>query len=190
MKLKWSITQYTFIAFCIALNLGLGAIVRIAKLPFFLDSLGTILSTILIGLPGGIVVGLFTVVFASFIYSPQLWAYGLTAITIALLSHGFNKVGFFNTIIKSIISGLVIGVVAAIVSAPITVYLYGGISTSGQDFVTAFLHATGLKLLNSVVLAGFSTDPIDKAISAFIIFYLLKNIPQRIRYRLSIQDEE
>ena len=69
MKLKWSITQYTFIAFCIALNLGLGAIVRIAKLPFFLDSLGTILSTILIGLPGGIVVGLFTVVFASFIYS-------------------------------------------------------------------------------------------------------------------------
>ena len=176
-----NITHYSFMAFCIALNLGLGAIVKIVKLPFFLDSLGTILSTIMVGLTGGIVVGIVTLIFASFLYSPVIIAYSFTAVTIALVTHFLNKYNFFENIYKSILSGLIIGVAAAIVSAPITIFVFGGISTSGQDFITAFFRATGKKLIESVFLAGFSTDPIDKMLSTFIVFFILKNIPNKLR---------
>lgn len=181
METTSKIRRYAFYSLCIALNLGLGALVSYLKLPIFLDTLGTMLCTILTGIGGGLIVGIVTIVFAALIYSPTIVGYVITAITIVLITHYLNRHGFFQNPWKVIISGLIIGISAAIVSAPITTFIWGGISLTGQDFVTAFIKATGQQLLKSVVLAGLSTDTVDKIISCIVVFYLLKNIPDSFK---------
>lgn len=185
VKLK----RYVFFAVCIAINLGLGALVAYLKLPIFLDTLGTIMATILTGLTGGLFVGIITVVFAAVIYSPTIIGYVFTAITIVIVTHLLNKNGFFKSLPKAFIGGLLLGICSAMISAPITVYLWGGISLTGQDFITAFIKATGEQLLKSVVLAGLSTDPIDKIISCVVVFFVLKNVPQSFKESLKPRNE-
>jgi len=58
---------------CIVLNLGIGLIVTTLKLPFYLDSIGTVLATALGGLGAGIIAGVLSVVIGS-AYTPTLWA--------------------------------------------------------------------------------------------------------------------
>ena len=181
MDVTNNIRKYAFYSMCIALNLGLGALISYFKVPIFLDTAGTILATIITGLAGGFLVGIVTVVLAAIIYSPTIIGYILTAIVIVLVTHFLNKRGYFQNLFKTILSGLIIGICAAIISAPITVYVWGGISLTGQDFITAFIKATGEQLLKSVLLAGLSTDPIDKIITSVIVFFLLKNLPKNIR---------
>ena len=50
---------------CAALNIGIGSIVSTLKLPFFLDSIGTVLATVLGGAWAGIVTALLGTVIGS-----------------------------------------------------------------------------------------------------------------------------
>jgi energy-coupling factor transport system substrate-specific component len=168
------------------LNLGIGFIVASVKLPFYLDSIGTILATFLGGVWAGIATGILSVLFGS-IYTPTLWAYALTAVSIAVYTKITIKLGYLQKLWPTILWGLGLGVVTAIVSAPVTTYLYSGVSFSGTDAVTAYFVATGKTLLNSVVLGGLSTDPLDKLFTSLIVFVLLKRIPRT--WKLNRNDE-
>lgn len=177
-KKRRSTPEYlALIVVCISLNLGIGFIVSALKLPFYLDSIGTILATCLGGPLVGIATGVLSVLIGS-IYTPTLWAYALTAVSIALFTWLAMRLGYQRTIIATIIGGLCLGVVSAIISAPITTYLFGGVSLAGADAVTAFFSAMGQTLLNSVILGGLATDPIDKLFTSIIVFILLKRIPR------------
>lgn len=165
------------IAVCISINIGIGFIVSALKLPFYLDSIGTILATFLGGPLAGIVTGILSVVIGS-IYTPTLWAYAITAVCVAVFTSATIKLGYLRTLLATILGGIVLGIVTAIVSAPITTYLFGGVSLAGADAFTAFFAATGQTLLNSVVLGGLATDPVDKLFTSLIVYMLLKRIPK------------
>jgi len=180
---KWDTFQIVFIAFCASLNVGVGAIVGLVKLPIYLDSIGTIVASALGGWLYGSVVGVLAVVTASIMIAPTAWAYAGTAIAIALCVSVFVKYRFLKSVPITIIGGLLIGVCAAVVSSPVTTYLYGGVSLAGADAVTAFLKAMGHSLLESVILGGLATDPVDKMISCLLAYGLLKVIPKRLFYR-------
>jgi len=180
---KWDTFQIVFLAFCASLNVGVGAIVGLVKLPIYLDSIGTIIAAALGGWLYGAVVGLLAVITASIIIAPTAWAYGGTAIVIALCVSVLMKYKFLRSLPITIIGGLFIGICAAIVSSPVTTYLYGGVSLAGADAVTAFLKAMGNSLMESVILGGLATDPVDKLISCLIAYALLKVLPKRLFYR-------
>lgn len=180
---KWDTFQIVFMAFCASLNVGVGAIVGLVKLPIYLDSIGTIVAAALGGWLYGAIVGLLALIAASIIIAPTAWAYGCTAIAIALVSSLLIRYKFLRSLPMTIFGGLVIGICAALVSSPITTYLYGGVSLVGSDAVTAFLKAMGNSLMESVILGGLATDPVDKLISCLIAFGLLKVLPKRIYYR-------
>lgn len=177
-KKRRSTPEYlALIVVCISLNLGIGFIVSALKLPFYLDSIGTILATFLAGPIAGIVTGLLSVIIGS-IYTPTLWAYALTAVSVAVFTWAAMRLRYLRTIVATIIGGLCLGIVTAIISAPVTTYLFGGVSLAGADAVTAFFSAMGQTLLNSVILGGLTTDPVDKLFTSLIVFILLKRIPK------------
>ena len=68
-------------------------------------------------------------------------------------------------------------------SAPVTTYLYGGVSLAGADALTAFFKAMGNTLIESVILGGLATDPIDKLATSLIALSLLKALPKRLYQR-------
>ena len=151
------------IVVCIGLNLGIGFVVNTLKLPIYLDSIGTVLATALGGLWTGIACGLLSMIIGS-AYTPTLWAYAGTVVAIAVYVWLVRPFGYLSKLLPTALFGLGLGVACAIVSAPVTTYIWKGVSLSGTDEVTAFLSAKGVTLVTSVILAGLATDPMDKLV--------------------------
>ncbi len=180
---RWDPFQLSFLAFCAALNVGIGAIVGIIKLPIYLDSIGTVIAAVLGGWLYGATVGVLAVIIAAVAITPTAPAYAGTAIVIALCTSILVKYGFLRSIAMTVVGGLVAGVASAIVSAPITTYLYGGVSLAGADAVTAFFNAMGNTLIESVIIGGLATDPVDKVATSIIALAILKALPRRLFQR-------
>lgn len=179
--MKKTSIQIMTISFCAAINVGVGFLVQAVRLPIYLDSVGTIIATALLGPIAGSITGILGLVVLSFLTAPTAFAYSITAIAIAFSSYMFLKFGYLQKLHTTIIFGLLLGVIAAIVSAPITTYLFGGISLAGADAFTTFFKATGNTLITSVLLGGLSTDPIDKLLTSILCYSLLLGLPNRIK---------
>jgi len=170
-----------------ALNLSLGAFVSYLKLPIYLDSVGLLLATITLGLPWGIACGLLTVSVGFVLINPYLPAYAGTAIAICLATELLFRVRMFDNWWRAVISGLVIALVSAAISAPVTTYLFGGITLSGVDALTAYFLATGKTLIDATFVSGLSSEPIDKVLVSLIAYFTLRRIPRRIASQFGLR---
>jgi energy-coupling factor transport system substrate-specific component len=166
------------IVVCAGLNIGIGSVVSALKLPFFLDSIGTVLATVLGGVWAGIATALMGTTLGS-AFTPTLWAYSLTAIGIAVYTSLARRAGYTRTLIPTIAFGLLLGIVSAILSAPVTTFVWKGVTLSGADALVPFLVASGHTMLNSALLSGLSNDPVDKLILSLIVYTLLQRVPRR-----------
>jgi len=172
------------IAFGAALNVSIGYLVNILKLPLYLDSIGTILISVLCGWQYGVVVGLSALVVMTLTAVPTVIAYAGTAIVIAIISAAFARFGFLKDIKITIVGGLVIGLTATMVSVPVTTFLYGGVSLAGSDAITTFFRATGMPVWESALFGSLITDPIDKIITSLICLTLVRSLPSHMLARL------
>ncbi len=177
------------IAFGAALNVSIGYLVNILKLPLYLDSIGTVLISVLCGWKYGVIVGLSALVVMTLTAVPTVIAYSGTAIIIAILSAAFAKIGFLKNVKVTIVGGLVIGLAATMLSTPVTTFLYGGVSLAGSDVITTFFKATGMPVWKSVLFGSLITDPIDKLATSLICLFLVRSLPSHILERLSGSDK-
>ena len=161
---------------CAALNIGVGSTVATLKLPFFLDSIGTVIATMLGGVWAGIVTALLGTTIGS-AFAPTLWAYSCTAIAIALYTALVRRTGYVRKIVPTVIFGLLLGVLTAVLSAPVTTYVWKGVTLSGADALVPFLVAAGNQMITSTLLSGLSNDPLDKLVTSLIVFALLSRVP-------------
>lgn len=161
-----------------ALNLIIGSLVSFFKLPIYLDSIGIIVATLLLGWQYGIVCAIFTVGIGFFIINPYLPAYFATALGIILAIHFLRKLNLFSSYLKTVVAGLIIAIISAILSAPVTAYLFGGITLSGNDAITAYFVSIGNGILQSVIFSGLSSEPVDKVIVCLISYQILKSMPK------------
>lgn len=171
----------TFIPVAVAINLGIGTLAQIAKLPVFLDSIGTVAVGVLCGPVAAIVAGVITVLVGGVLTNPVLPWFAFTAVVIGGYTGFIANRGAFLRPWIWVLSGLVLGILTAIVSAPVIVALFGGITPSGSSVVVAYFIATGKQVLSSVILAGFACDPIDKCLTFVIVFLMVRSLPLRIR---------
>ena len=182
------------IALCAALNFAIGNVVYLVKLPIYLDSIGTILCALLIfpdrlaAIACAFIAGLIGIVLSGLVINPFLPWFAGTVLAIALVS-ALLTANATNTFRarplpvpafagKVILYGIITGIAAAIVSAPVVVYLFGGVTGSGSTFVVAFFLKTGQQLMNSVLLTGFATEPIDKTLQVLLAALLYRATPQ------------
>ena len=168
----------------ILMNLGIGTIVHLLKLPVFVDAVGTILVTLLIGIRWGAVTGVLSFLIGGMIVNPVMPYFVATQAVIATIAGLFAARGWFRSIPRTILTGGCVGIAAAIVSAPVIIKLFGGITGSGSGFITAFLLASGKKIVESVILTGISCEPVDKTIQCLLAFWLIRTLPLRFRERL------
>lgn len=165
---------------CVVTNLGMGFVVAALKLPFYLDSIGTVLATAIGGPAIGIATAVVSVIVGS-LYTPTLWAYALTGVAISLYTTVCLRLGYLSAVRATVAWGLGLGVISAIASAPVTAFLWGGVSFSGSDAITAYFRVMGSTLLDSVLLSGLATDPIDKLFTSLIAYAVLRRLPDRLK---------
>ncbi|TMJ05538.1 MAG: ECF transporter S component [Alphaproteobacteria bacterium] len=181
------------IALCAALNFAIGNIVYLIKLPIYLDSIGTILCALLIfpdrsaAIACAFIAGFIGIILSGLIINPFLPWFAMTVLAIALVSALLTglatptfrarppAVPAFAG--KVVLCGVITGIVSAVVSAPVVVYLFGGVTGSGSAFVVAFFLKTGQQLMNSALLSGFATEPIDKTLQVLLAALLYRATP-------------
>jgi hypothetical protein len=76
-------------------------------------------------------------------------------------------------------AGLVTGIVAAIVSAPINAVVFTGVTGGGTDAIVAAFRAGGDSLYSSTLKQGLLSDPMDKMITSFVVFFIVGSLSRR-----------
>lgn len=173
------------IVICIAVNMGLGQLASTFKLPIFLDSIGTILSALLLGPWVALLTGLCTNLIWGLITGPIAAAFAPVAMVIGLTAGILNRRGLFRNLPLVVVSGVIITLCLTVVATPIRTYLFGGVTGSGADFFVAWMVATGNKLLQSVAWTVIGANLIDKVISCLVAWFLIKQMPSRVTSQFS-----
>jgi hypothetical protein len=86
-------------------------------------------------------------------------------------------------------AGLVTGIVAAIVSAPIAAVVYGGVTGSGTDALVAAFRAGGDSLYQATLKQGLLSDPLDKMITSFVVFFIIGSLSRRFVARFPLGEK-
>jgi PAS domain S-box-containing protein len=170
------------LAACIVLNVVVGQIVRnVLELPIFLDSVGTILAGALVGPLAGAGVGAASNLISGLLFNdPGIMPYAITAACIGVAAAAAAALGAFKSLPGAVLAGLLTGVLAALVSAPISAYVAEATSSPGQVALRGLLDSTGENLLKAITLEGFISDPLDKALSFALVYFILRALPVRI----------
>lgn len=164
----------------IVLNMAIGTVVHTLKLPVYLDAVGTIIVTLLAGMPAGVITGVSSFLLGGLLTNPVLPWFSGTQGAIAVYCGLLAARGGFATYARTALTGVGLGVVAGVVSAPVIVYLFGGITGSGASLVVAFLLASGRSLVQSVLLSGVAAEPVDKLLQCLLAIWLLRGLPKSI----------
>lgn len=168
----------------IAINIAIGQLIVVLKLPVYLDSIGTVLVGLLAGPWAGLVTGIATnLVWGLSGINPIYTPYFIVAGIIGFLAGVFGNLGWFKQWYLWLLGGLITGVAAALVSAPISAYLFGGVTGAGTDLVVAFFRATGASVLEAALGQGIVSDPLDKLITFLLVYLIVRALPLRFLTR-------
>ncbi len=173
------------IPIAIGINWVGGLIAQTLKLPLWLDVIGTMIAAVLIGPWNAFVAGGLTNIVKNLTFDPVGAAYGIVNAVIGLIVGYLYKKGYYtekSNWIEVFGTGLLLAFVATTISAPITVYFYGGVTGSFADLITAMIlgYAKTPGLLTAVFSGELVTDVLDKVLSAFIVFAVMKKLPPRM----------
>jgi energy-coupling factor transport system substrate-specific component len=184
LREDFSTITWVMIPVAIAINIAVGQLVYTLKIPLYLDSIGTVLVGVLAGPWAGALTGLLSNLIwgltgLNVTYAPFAGA----AAVIGLLAGLFGEALWMRSWWKSILAGVITGLVAAIISAPIAAYVWGGVTGSGTDILVAAFRQAGLDVMGASMAQGVSSDPLDKAISFFIVWLIIQALPLRFLAR-------
>ncbi len=169
----------TLIPVAIALNIVVGQLVSLLNLPIFLDAIGTVLVALLAGPWVAGLTGLLTNLIWGLMGPATAAAFAPVAMIIGIVAGLLARAGFFRRWWQALISGAIIAVALAFVAVPIRVYLFGGVTGSGADFVTAYLLAVGRDLFSSVIITVITSNLLDKIVTALLAWATVRALSRR-----------
>lgn len=167
------------IPLAIAVNIVVGQLTALLRLPLYLDSIGTVLVGALAGPLAGALTGALSNVLWGLIMAPTALPFAITAAVIGALAGLFGRWGWFRQLPRALVAGLVTGIVAAVVSAPIAAHLFGGVTGGGTDALVAFFQSVGANILQATLGQGLVSDPLDKMITCGVVWLALRALPSR-----------
>lgn len=176
---EFTTMTWVLIPVAIAINLTIGQIVLVLKLPVYLDSIGTVLVGVICGPWAGALTGALSNIIAGIILDPGWFPWFPVAAVIGATAGVMANIGYFKNWWKVVVSGFIIAVAATIVGTPISILIFGGISASGSSIITAFLLETGRSLMTAVLTTNFIAEPLDKIATSLLAFAILDGLSAR-----------
>ena len=179
IKKDFNTMTWVLIPVAIAINVVIGQIVVLLRLPVYLDSIGTFLVAALAGPWAGALTGTLSNVIWGLAIDPNAFPWFPVALFIGFVAGWCAVGGLFKSWWKVAVTGFLVAISAAVVSTPIAVYLYGGITASGSSFITAYLLETGRGVYQAVFSTNFLVEPVDKIATAMLAFAIVKGLSKR-----------
>jgi energy-coupling factor transport system substrate-specific component len=183
IKKDFNTITWVLIPVAIAINVAIGQIVVILRLPVYLDSIGTVLVAAVAGPWAGALTGTLSNIIWGLLIDPNAFPWFPVALFIGFVAGWCAVGGLFKSWWKVVVTGFLVAITAAVVSTPIAVYLYGGITASGSSFITAYLLETGRGIYEAVFSTNFLVEPIDKIATAILAFAIIQGLSKRFLAR-------
>lgn len=170
----------TISALSISLNVILKSLGKMLNVPFlFLDTVGTILSGVLLGPFFGGITGLITNVITALVNNPIELPYSIVnmmiGIIVGLIARKFN----FNIKI-AVLTGILLAILAPLVGTPITVYLFGGLTGGSIDVLTGWLVKSGERIFTAAFIPRVVSNLLDKIVSCVIVAIIINKLPKNL----------
>jgi len=162
----------------VAINVIIGEIVDILKLPLFLNSIGTIIVGMVAGPWVGMAAGGLTNLVLG-LFNPTTFAFTPINMAIGLAAGILSNTGMMRNFGKAIVSGIIVTLVTIITASPIQVLVFGGISGQGSDAITAALLASGREIWTAVLTQKIFVESADKIVSVLIAYWIVKKMSDR-----------
>ena len=174
MSGKISVHKITLIALAIVINIVGSYIALGLHLPIYLDSMGTIMTAILLGPFYGLFSGALSALITGMTSDIYALYYMPVGIVLGVMTgFVFQK----NKSNKLFVKSLCISVPASLISACITATVFGGITSSGSTMLVQLLAKTPLGLTLSCLIVQFFTDYFDRLLSLWLVFSVIKKLP-------------
>ena len=181
MSGKISVHKITLIALAIVINIVGSYIALGLHLPIYLDSMGTIMTAILLGPFYGLFPGVLSALITGMTSDIYALYYMPVGIVLGIVTgFVFQK----NKSNKLFVKSFCISVPASLISACITANLFGGITSSGSTMLVQLLAKTPLGLTLSCLIVQFFTDYFDRLLSLWLVFSVIKKLPDSLTNKL------
>ena len=178
---KISVHKITLIALAIVINIVGSYIALGLHLPIYLDSMGTIMTAILLGPFYGLFPGVLSALITGMISDIYALYYMPVGIVLGVMTgFVFQK----NKSNKLFVKSFCISVPASLISACITANVFGGITSSGSTMLVQLLAKTPLGLTLSCLIVQFFTDYFDRLLSLWLVFSVIKKLPDSLTNKL------
>ncbi|HOL53061.1 MAG TPA: ECF transporter S component, partial [Coprothermobacter proteolyticus] len=154
---------------------------QLLKLPLWLDSIGTVIASMLSGPIVGSISGAINNIIYGLTMDPISFVYALTSVAIGLTVGIMAYKGRINNLWRAVVVGLVVALVAAVVSTPLNVIFWGGQTGNvWGDALYAYLIAHGVPVWLSSFLDELVVDLPDKVATVIIAFLIFASLPKRL----------
>jgi len=178
----------TICAFAAAMNIVLGTLVSQLQIPLiFLDTIGTIFVAIYFGPFYGAIVGAVSNIITGIIFSPKDIPFLLVNVAVGVIV-GYIAKKYGYSLIIAIITGIILSIICPLIGSPIAIWIYGGLTGSGNDFLVLFLRMTGADIFTSTFIPRILGNIVDKVVSAILVWMLIKKLP--IKYKPKIINQK
>lgn len=179
MKNKITYTL-TLSAIGIVINLVLGTIISTLKIPLlFLDTLGTIIISIMLGPIYGATTGGLSNLILGILTNPKSIPFALVNVVVGLIVGLIAYKKKYN-ILKAISTGIILSVVCPVIGTIISIYCFGGITGDFNDVIFSLLKNSGFKIFSATFIPRITSNIIDKISSCLIAYYLISKLPKNI----------
>ncbi|HPY84508.1 MAG TPA: HD domain-containing phosphohydrolase, partial [Ruminococcus flavefaciens] len=163
----------------IFLNLFFGTIAEKSGAPLYLDTVGTIVASIIGGILPGVIVGFSTNIFKSISDTSALY-YGVLNVLISVTASYFAKKGFFKKPLKTIAAIIVFALIGGGIGSFIPIYLDDVPNDSG--ILQSMLYDTGIMSeRTALIISDVLVDLLDKTISVIMALIILRIIPGSLK---------
>lgn len=180
---KITTLELSLMAFGIAINV-IGTFVAYSlQLPVLLDSIGTILISIILGPIFGIITGLSGSFLSGITFDIYSLYFAPVQIFVAILTYYMFSIGFLKSI-KRPLGVLVITIFSSFMGSVIAAYIFGGVTSSGSSYIVAVLNNLGLNKVVSVFIVQFFMEYIDRYIGVSISILVMSELPKRIKRKI------
>ena len=171
--------QYNTLVILIGIisNLTLVSIVVILNIPYlFMDSIGTILTAVILGPIYGAIVGMFTNLITSLIIDYINLHFAIVNVLIGVIAGIIARKYYIKNFFNALFIGIIIGLVSGIISIPISIALGNEVPNIAMKEYIQNLINSGKSLELSTSITVLYDAIFDKVISCLMVFFIVNKI--------------
>lgn len=159
---------------CILLNY-IGKILALKlELPFWFDSIGTVISAYILGPVCGAMTGVVVNIIYSFSY-PVKVIYAITNIAVGVIVGICAQKGFIENLFKVLSTAFMVAMASVIISTPLNIVFFEGMTgNKWGDGVIELVQVLGCNRWISYIIGQFYIDFLDKVVTILILYLLVK----------------